>query len=184
MKRFPQKELRFDEKELNQDLGAGNFIFVCSGTDMFAHDVDRVWIASVMDQIDLYPDNKYLLQSKNPERFFNFRRRANFVYGTTIETNREYDISKAPHVQKRASAMSYFSEYTTKMVTIEPVMDFDLEPLVELVKQCAPAWVNIGADSKGHDLPEPDAAKIQELYDELRRFTEVKLKDNLKRLYR
>ncbi|GAI85575.1 unnamed protein product, partial [marine sediment metagenome] len=58
-------------------------------------------------------------------------------------------------------------------------MDFDIEPLSELVAFCHPKWVNIGADSQGHNLPEPDYVKVMELVAELGTFTEVKEKRNL-----
>ena len=69
------------------------------------------------------------------------------------------------------------------MVTIEPIMDFDVGELTDQIRQCRPEWVNIGADSKGHNLPEPPAEKIRALIEELGKFTEVKLKANLKRLF-
>ena len=69
------------------------------------------------------------------------------------------------------------------MVTIEPIIDFDLGAMMALVMRCNPEWVNIGADSRCHNLPEPSADKIDALINELRKFTEVKLKANLKRLY-
>ena len=34
MKRFPQKDVRLDKKELKTDLGENNFIFVGSSCDM------------------------------------------------------------------------------------------------------------------------------------------------------
>jgi len=68
------------------------------------------------------------------------------------------------------------------MVTIEPIMDFDLIELVTIIKNIKPEWVNIGADSKGHNLPEPSKEKINALIEELKKITEVKIKDNLKRL--
>ncbi|MBE9572966.1 MAG: hypothetical protein IMF11_20265 [Proteobacteria bacterium] len=43
-------------------------------------------------------------------------------------------------------------------------------------------FVSIGADSRGHKLPEPPADKILTLIEELKRFTEVKIKPNLNRL--
>lgn len=42
--------------------------------------------------------------------------------------------------------------------------------------------VTIGADSKGSNLPEPSKEKIEALIKELRKFTQVKLKQNLNRL--
>jgi len=197
MKRFPQNELRLDEKELKTDLGEGNFIFVGSSTDMFASTVPSWWISAVLDRcwqaaIDVPIDllNEYLFQSKNPVRFMasfiaSRLRRIKPILGTTIETNRpNYGLSKAPDVYARAAAMQRLSDggFWT-MVTIEPIVDFDLEPLVELVKRCAPAWVNIGADSQRHNLPEPSSDKIQALIEGLESFTEVKLKTNLNRLY-
>ena len=70
-----------------------------------------------------------------------------------------------------------------KMVTIEPIYDFDLDDFLLMLKDTKPKWVNIGADSKGHNLPEPSKEKIEDLIKELKTFTNVKLKPNLKRLY-
>ena len=67
-------------------------------------------------------------------------------------------------------------------LTIEPVVDFNLIKLVEIVRLCHPEWVNIGADSGGHGLPDPTAEKVLELISELRKFTEVKPKKNLRRI--
>ena len=67
-------------------------------------------------------------------------------------------------------------------LSIEPIMDFDLEPFVQIIKNIKPKFVSIGADSKNHNLPEPSKEKIEVLIRELKKFTEVKIKDNLKRL--
>jgi hypothetical protein len=42
-----------------------------------------------------------------------------------------------------------------RYVTIEPIMDFDLEKMVDLIRKCKPVQVNIGADSGNNHLPEP-----------------------------
>ena len=68
------------------------------------------------------------------------------------------------------------------MVTIEPILVFHLEPLVEMIKEISPEWVNVGADSGGNKLPEPNKEEILALIDELNKFTVVKNKTNLKRL--
>lgn len=69
------------------------------------------------------------------------------------------------------------------MVTIEPVMDFNISILTELVRQCHSEWVNIGANTNTKvKLPEPEPTKIRELTEALREFTEVKIKKNLDRL--
>lgn len=192
MKVWKQKPLRLVEKELNEDLGNENFIFVGSSTDMFAKDVPEEWIARVLNQCAKHR-NKYLFQTKNPARLIHFNpflisilthNMRKIVLGTTIETNRFYKefMGKAPKPIKRAEALSAF--IYPKMVTIEPIMDFDLHDLVEMIKAVDPEWVNIGADSKGHKLPEPSKEKVLALIKELKLFTDVKIKDNLKRIIR
>jgi len=67
-------------------------------------------------------------------------------------------------------------------VTIEPVMDFDLDELVALIRKCEPAQVNIGADTGGNKLPEPSPEKLRELITGLEEFTTIHSKRNLSRL--
>ena len=69
-----------------------------------------------------------------------------------------------------------------RMVSIEPIMDFDVDSMVDGINYIMPEFVSIGADSKGHNLPEPTSDKVNALIEELSKFTEVKIKDNLKRL--
>jgi len=185
VKRFPVKQLRLDEKELKTFHGKGNFIFVCSGTDLFNDDVPREWIMKVLEQCKKYPENKYLFQSKNPKRFSEFKAYfpENTILGTTIETNRNYpNISKAPTPVERALAMINIT--LPKIVTIEPIIDFDIDELSQWIINIKPEWVNIGADSNyKKTLPEPEPEKIMELVKIIKRAgIKVKIKDNLKRL--
>jgi len=105
----------------------------------------------------------------------------NAVACTTIETNRWYPeiMRNSPLPDFRADAMG---EFTERYVTIEPIMDFDLEPMVDMIRRCNPEQVNIGADSGGNKLPEPDIKKVMLLIDELNKFTIVSKKRNLNRL--
>jgi len=181
MKVYPQSELHFAEKEMQTNLGQGNFIFVGSSTDMWADVVPDEWIDKVLKHCrDNYAYNQYLFQSKNPRRFATHIFPDGKLLGTTIETNRDYGISLAP----MPSIRYQFMKRTTarKMVSIEPIIDFDLVTLVDWIRQIAPDFVSIGADSKGHNLPEPLPEKVNALIEELSKFTAVKLKDNLKRL--
>lgn len=187
-KRFnkPQEKIHLDEKELKTGLGEGNFIFVGSSCDMFADDVKREWIIKVLDYCRKF-DNTYLFQTKNPKRYFDFSPDFypnNSLFGTTIESNRQEEldkISKAPPVKERVEAMNKLQEKRI-FLTIEPIIDFDLDEMVNLIKSVQPKFVNIRADSKGHNLPEPSWDKVQELVDSLALFTKVKIKDNLNRL--
>lgn len=180
------KPIRLEEKALKGSLGNGNFIFVGSGTDIFAKDVPSEWIIEVLDYCNKF-DNKYLFQSKNPESFMEFTAHPVFaksVICTTIESNRHYEDCKAPTVQDRVTAIEILKmgEDIDVYVTIEPIMDFDLEKMVELIKRCEPVQVNIGADSKRAGLTEPSKEKIDELIVELSKFTKVVEKKNLNRL--
>jgi len=181
MKQFPQKELRLDEKCFKDDLGKDNYIFVGSSTDMWANEVPSEWIKRVLSLCNVFTKNRYLFQTKNPKRFEEFYNiLPKVILGVTIETNRENDLSKAP---PRLARLSWISEVKKpRMVSIEPIMDFDLNDMKRWMFAIKPEFVSIGADSKGHNLPEPSEEKIEALIKELNKFTEVKLKDNLKRL--
>jgi len=178
MKGKPVGELRFEEKELKTNLGEGRFIFVGSSTDMFADEVPSGWIQQVLSHCYWF-DNTYLFQTKNPRRFFSFCFPKDCIWGTTIETNRELNISKAPNILIREE---FIGRIPRIMISIEPILDFDLGPMINLIEGLRPEFVSIGADSKGHNLPEPSPDKVKTLIEELKKFTEVKIKDNLKRL--
>lgn len=188
MKRWgEQKPLRFDQKELKTDLGKNNFIFVGSSTDMWAKDVPEEWISGVLDHCKKFPDNKYLFQSKNPQRFTKFYDHfpENVILATTLESNQEYpEIYKnSPSIMERYNSIQEISQYGINiMLTIEPILDFDLDEFIEMIKTINPSQINIGADSGGHKLPEPSKDKIMKLIEALGE-TVVK-KTNLNRLSR
>lgn len=185
-----QQPLRFVPKEFaefDRDMkifGEGQFIFVGSSCDMFADDVLHGWIRKTFNKCAEY-QNKYLFQSKNPLRFVNFESMFPKFTAlcTTIETNRWYDdiMVNSPRPELRANNMGLIK--LPKYVTIEPIMDFDLDELVELIKRCDPLQVNIGANTSKVILPEPSERNIHRLVGELEKFTKVKQKTNLKRLY-
>jgi len=186
MKRFgEQKPIRFDEKELSTDLGEGNFIFVGSSCDMWADEVEVLWIYKTLLHCKKFK-NKYLFQSKNPLRFIDFISQfpPNTILGTTIESNLEFNcMGETPSPMNRALAINKASKFFKTMVTVEPALIFDPMELLNLIYICNPEWVNIGADSQGHNLPEPSSDKIHALIDTLRDANiEVKIKSNLKRL--
>lgn len=189
MKRWgKQKPVRLDENELNTDLGYGRFIFVGSSCDMFADDIPDEWIVKTLEHCRKY-NNSYMFQSKNPGRVLKFISGKflprNSVICTTIETNRYYPeiMQNCPTPKHRALEMYEISnkEWMT-YATIEPIMDFDLNVMVRIIKQFYPEQVNIGADSGGNNLPEPNKEKILALIEELEQFTTVVKKKNLKRI--
>jgi DNA repair photolyase len=174
--------LSFREKYLNDDLGNGRTIFVVSGGDLFAEDVPESWILRVLEHCRKY-DNEYLFQTKNPQRIHYFWQwfPKFSVFCTTIETNRVYpQMGNTPSPQVRAEAMSRIDG--RKFVTIEPIMDFDIDDLLDLISGCEPIQVNVGADSGHCNLPEPSKEKVLALIDGLQKFTKIDQKRNLNRL--
>ena len=176
-------EVRPEKKEFETSLGSKNYIFVCAQHDLFADGVPTIAIEQILEYCSSF-DNEYLFQSKNPKRFAEFVLPKKSVVCTTIETNRWYPeiMNNSPHPEERAKAMESLSKTYPTYVTIEPIMDFDLNEMVGLIRQCNPRQVNIGADSKGHKLPEPDKEKLLALIRELNKFTTIDKKKNLGRL--
>lgn len=189
MKRWGKlNPVRFDEKELKTDLGSGNFIFVGSSCDMWAQDIPEEWIVDTINHCYLY-NNKYLFQTKNPDRILHYKEstviKEQSVICTTIETNRIYPdvMNHCPRPEKRAEAMRELACSGIKTyVTIEPILDFEVNVLEWFIKMCEPEQVNIGADTGSHKLPEPSKEKILKLIERLSDFTIVHQKSNLKRL--
>lgn len=181
------KAVRLDDKELKTDLGSGNFIFVGSSTDDWAANNPDEWILKTLDHCDAF-DNRYLFQSKNPQRFLQFLAHPVYrkaVFCTTIETNRWYPdvMNNSPSMRSRADAMAKMHELGfTTYITAEPLLDFDLPEMVELLLRCAPAQVNIGKNTNWKvQVPEPTPEKVQALVNALQGYTLVEPKSNAKK---
>ncbi|MBR1505705.1 MAG: hypothetical protein IJ614_06315 [Prevotella sp.] len=182
------------ENEFKRNLDEAKVLFVGSSIDMFAKDVPDAFIMRVLNHCELFNESRpekghivYLFQSKDPTRILKFAKHPvmkHAVVATTLETNR-YNaeiMGNAPAIEERASAMEKIDEmgiYT--MVTAEPLMDFDKEEFVELIKRCKPRRINIGRNStRNIVLPEPTADKVKDLVSTLREFTRVHIKNNAK----
>jgi len=193
MKRWGElKPVRFDEKELKEfdkdikKYGKNLYVFVGSSNDMFNKKINREWIDKTLECCSKYK-NKYLFQSKNPSRMTKcFRFPKESILCTTIESNRNYDKNNAPEVIDRASGIQKCKKMLDlkTMVTIEPIMDFDLKELLELIKIANPDYINIGAVTgiSNKNFPEPSKEKIEALIEGLKSF-DIKIKTNLKRIY-
>ena len=167
-------------------LGEGRTIFVGHLCDMWAEAVGDYMIRAVLAHIFYYPLNTYVFQTKNPDRLLAFEDRLPQIrmVGTTIETNRQPildSVSKAPAAGVRAAALSLLRG--PKFLTLEPILDFDIQDLLALILLAKPDFVNIGADSKGHGLPEPSVAKVLGLVQAMGRAgIMIRKKNNLGRL--
>jgi len=185
MKIFPQGKVRLDARALDIDIGNNNFIFVGSSCDVFADAISEDWILKTLNKCNKH-NNKYLFQSKNPRRIIKFAHDIpkNSVIGTTIESNRIYKcMGNTPAPSTRAKHMATLREMGFEtMITIEPILNFDIDEFVKILKIAKPTWINIGADSKEHKLPEPTKEKILALVEEINKFTTIKKKHNIARI--
>lgn len=188
MKRWGKlNPVRFDEKEIKTDLKDCNYIFVGSSCDMFAKNINPEWIIKTLQLCEKHNLNKYFFQTKNPKAFSDYAVQIasieNFSLCITLETNRFYPeiMGNSPNPLDRVYEFAKIP-YSKKYVTIEPILDFDLEAFVTMIKSCEPLQVNIGADSGNNNLPEPTKEKVLELIRELQKFTIIHNKSNIKRL--
>lgn len=187
MKRYGTgKPLGLKEWELNIKTGCNRKIFVGDSTDMFAESVKSNDILRVLNHCHEYK-NEYFFQSKNPVRFLEFIKHAvikESILCTTIETNRHYKefMGNCPSIEERVQAMEQIRKLGIKThVTIEPIMDFDLDELLDLMRRCNPIQVNIGKNtSVGIVLPHPSKEKTVQFITELQKFTIVHLKRNIR----
>ena len=176
-----QGELRLIDAEFAVNYGSGKTIFIENCNDLFAEGVPNEYIRRVLSHCRTWPWNTYVFQTKNPGRMRMTTWEPNGIFGTTIETNRNIPgISKAPRPQDRVAAMIGWK--VRKFVTIEPVLDFDVDVFAEWIARIEPEFVNLGADSKAHHLPEPTIEKIMALVDRLKTYgIELREKHNLSR---
>ena len=184
-------EYRIVEHELKQNLykfGDDITIFVQNMGDLFAKDVPSEYIERVLEYCNKFDKNTYLFQSKNPIRFNEFKNKfpPNLILGTTIESDKEVDgLSKAPNVVQRAKDFMTATIGFKTLLSIEPILDFDMETFVEMIKDIEPDVLSIGADSKKTpDLDEPNRVKLlsflHRIDDEF--YGKISIKSNLARL--
>lgn len=170
-------EPHFHEERLTESLPntiGDEFIWACSSGDIRFIPHDK--LEKVFDRMRQLPHKQFFMQTKDATVFQEHAFPPNMWLGITLETNRDegYEqVSKAPPPTKRFADAK---KVKIDIVTIEPIQDFDLDILVEWIRQLAPKRVYIGYDTKNCGLNEPDLAKTSKLITELRKFTIVNLK--------
>ena len=162
------------DKELSKRFHRQN-VFVSDMGDLFGNWVPPECIVKVIDAIKKSPTSNFLFLTKNPGRYREFLDfyPENLVLGATIETNRDYHVSQAPTTAERYKAMVELP-YRNKLISIEPIMDFDLETFVQWIREIEPVLVHVGYDNYNNNLPEPSLSKTYQLIDQLRVFNRVK----------
>lgn len=163
-------------EELRKRFSPGDFVFVGYMGDLsFA---PRAVIVDIVEIIRRQPDVDFLFCVKNPAIYWYWRLYYpdNLYLGATIETNYDFNLSRAPAPEDRYQAMRV--DYPRKLIAMEPLMDFHLPTVVDWMKEIKPVIIQVGADNYHNNLPEPRGRasqtrapwKVNWLLEELRKF--------------
>jgi len=156
---------RLDLKEIPDE----RIIFVCGNGDIaYAEPAYMKKVFEVMRK-DTKKGRLWFIQSKAPMYFEQYLKElpGNAILLTTLETNRDtyYDnVSKAPPPSVRYKAFRDLN-YPKKIVTVEPIMDFDLDIFADWLVSINPLAVFIGYNSHPKEVPlrEPRMEKTLDL---------------------
>jgi len=158
-------EPTLNEGEFHSKFKKGDFIFVSDMGDLFGDFMPSEWIRKVLDYVRRFPDASFLFLTKNPFRYneFLFEMPDNAILGATIETNNDqilqtHNMSGAPPPSRRYIAMRDL-EWDKKFVSIEPILDFDLETFSAWIEDVFPFLVYVGYDNYSNRLAEPIMSK-------------------------
>jgi protein gp37 len=138
--------------------------------------VPREWIERVLRVVRSKPRSWFFFLTKNPKRYLEFEGELpnNVVLGATIETNRDYKLTKAPAPRERYESMVKLN-WRWKAVVIEPILDFDGE-FIDWIYNISPVIVYVGYDNYNNRLPEPKLEKTMILLEALRGVTDLRPK--------
>lgn len=114
------------------------------------------------------PHKQFYVQTKDPaclNHYLPHLPKGKTILVITLETNRDagyHKVSKAPLPSKRYNDFKAIP-WHRKIVTIEPVMDFDHDKFLEWIKDINPEAIYIGYNSrpKKAQLPEPSKGKLE-----------------------
>ena len=169
-------------EEFGKRFQPGDFVFVgYMGDISFA---SRPIIVDLCRVIQEQPEVNFLFCSKNPLTYWhwNIHWPANLYLGATIETNRDYHLTRAPAPLYRYIAMRALN-HPKKFLSIEPICDFDLDEMLSWITEIDPQIIEVGADNYRTGLPEPPWEKVEKLLASLKdNFPTVVKKVGLERL--
>lgn len=155
------------ESELTKRFKPGEFVFVSDMGDISFATTDE--IVKILERINQFPLTNFLIQSKNPKRFLDWGVGfpLNVYLATTIETNHDYKLTKAPSPYERHEVIAQFN-HPHKFISVEPIMDFNLGRLLMWMRAIKPEIIEVGADNYRNNLPEPPWWKVEQLLKNLR----------------
>ena len=158
-------EPHYHSERLNK-VPDSRIVAVCGNSDIsFCNPEYMHKIIDVMKH-DEKKGRLWFVQSKNPSCFMQYLRDfpENTVLLTTLETNRDegyQKVSKAPPPSERY-LMFRDLPYPRKVVTIEPIMEFDFDCFLDWMLNIKPEAVYVGYESSRYEMPfkEPHMEKV------------------------
>lgn len=154
-------------------IPSGETIFACGNGDISF--CNYKFTNQIIESIKKSKKNSvFFLQSKRPEYFEAFLDKLpNSVrLLTTLETNRDDNYDKISRAPKPSTRYEQFLnlDYPNKIVTIEPIMDFDLNEFVDMIVNINPmyVWLGLNTRPKQVTLPEPSKEKFDEFRERLK----------------
>ena len=160
------------------------FVFFPSSGDP-AYASAKEWKEAI-SYTEKYSDVTFLVQSKDPICFSPYKFPDNVILDVTVETDllsfnikdckyKYYsDISRAPYPIRRLSEFLKV-KHKRKGITIEPILAFGSK-FASFIQPLNPEFVYVGYDNHNVKLPEPSLKKTLKLIEELKKFTEVRVK--------
>jgi hypothetical protein len=147
------------------NLEAAKCVSVALGyAEMWGPWIPSSWIEKILAHCHTH-DAIYTFMSKNPRRYHDFV--PNFpdktILGATIETNREYRLSKAPPTRERMEAMASLPRSISKSTRLSPLADFDLDEMLLWMERIKPTDVRVSQEWYGTKMARPTAPKTKEL---------------------
>ena len=148
---------------LTQRLPGDAIIWPCAHGDISFARPD--YIKRVIERTKEYPKKTFYWQSKSPKCFEQYLScfPENTILLTTLETNRDEQynqISRAPVPSVRFDAFLNI-KWPRKIVTIEPILDFDGDEFLGWMWELMPesVWIGYNSKAKSVKLPEPPTEK-------------------------
>lgn len=162
-----------NEGEFRAKFTKGDLVFVSDMGDLFGDFIPSHWIQRVLEHTTHFPKTNFLFLTKNPARYHEFLNQMpeNAILGATIETNNDQVfltdmISEAPPPSRRYAAMRDL-DWDKKIISIEPVLDFELETFSQWIGDISPFLVYVGYDNYCNKLKEPVLSKVLGLLDRI-----------------
>lgn len=164
----PTIRLTLQELRKAGNIKTPSRIFVCSTHDLFGEWIPSLWISSILQELQAYPQHQYLLLTKNPRRLDQWVFPNNNWLGTTI-TKQADDWRAASHAVSIHSGIKFLS--------IEPLLGDITIPGLPLID-----WIIVGAmTGPGNKKQAPKAEWIEHILAQAWEFhIPVFMKENLR----